>query len=210
MMKSPVIETFNNMRLTIAGAVLASIPKEITFHDLRREITVYFGVTGAKRMLCLTRTPRGFKSRSMFQTLCRFYKKACIVREKPRPSKPGLKVSDDINSYFRKSAIQWVQKRTGKWTNDPRPFDSRTQEFAAFVSFLLSTPFRDENIVFIDQIGPRDPKDGIPKSFNRNETCIHVIKNTPWCLDIRVLRSLDPSRMRCHLSLKALLRTTYA
>jgi hypothetical protein len=192
MVKSPVNEIFNMIALTVAGTVLASLPKQITGHDIRKEIAVYFGVTGAKGLLGLTRTPNGFKSGRMFQALCRYYKMACSVQihvgEKPRPLK-GLKVSDEIKSYFRQSSIQWVKDRSRVWTNDARPLDSRTQEFDAFVSFLLSTPFRDENvIVHINQLWPSDPKDAIPKSFKRdpgtNETCISVIKNSPWCLEV--------------------------
>jgi len=192
MVKSSMIEIFNIIAFAVAGTVLSSLPKEIIGNDLRKEIAVYFGVTGAKGLLGLTRTPSGFKSRRMFQALCRYYKMACSVQihvgEKPRPLK-GLKVSNEIKSYFNQSSIQWVKDKSRVWTNDPRPLDSRTQECAEFVSFVLSTPFKDENMfVFIDRIWPSDPKDDIPKSFNRdpgtNETCIHVIKNSPLCLEV--------------------------
>lgn len=191
--RSDVFEIFNKTALIIAGVVLSSAAKDIPSKDLRKELAVYFGVTGAKRLLGLVKTPTGFKSRGMFPALFRYYKTVGRVvihtEQMPRPSTPGLKVSDEIKSYFRRSSIRWVKERTGNWTNHPRRLDSRSQEYIDFLAFLLSTPYRDENMfVFINQLWPNDPKYDIPKWFTRDpgskETSITVIKNSPLCLQL--------------------------
>ena len=66
-------EIFNAVARMYAGNVLASAENMATKESIRKELSVYFGVIGAKKTLSLTRSPEGFKAAKLFDVLIAMY-----------------------------------------------------------------------------------------------------------------------------------------
>ena len=66
-------EIFNAVARMYAGNVLASAENMATKELIRKELSVYFGVIGAKKTLGLPRSPEGFQAAKLFDVLIAVY-----------------------------------------------------------------------------------------------------------------------------------------
>jgi hypothetical protein len=171
---------FNSLALRLAGRIFACT-KELEIDPIyRKELAVYFGVTGAKYCLGREMSPPEFQTATMFPILLELYGDSPLRPTLPRaldsvadplPNteqpirrvKSKLRLPRAMIKDLKKSSMSWSRAPGGYWVNFERHFHTATKEWDEFRQYILSSPFRNESPrMLIARTGSSYPDDSPP------------------------------------------------
>ena len=193
---------FLTTALSVAGTIQSCAVEVVSAANHSKELAAYFGVHVAKNILSLSRVPPGFNVNKMEVTLRRFYKsKYSCARKSHSSTLPvpamfvspaldhGLGLSDEMKAHLKRGTMPWSPQWTGRWINVSRPFDSRTEEWSTFLSFLLASPYQNEAmIVWMQYILPPNPAIALPLTFFTDpinvENTTSMIAKSVFCSEV--------------------------
>ena len=205
--KYQVSDIFTRNAFLLAGVVLSSCENSQVSASERKELAVYLGVMGAKRLSGSSRAPKGYKTHRMLNCMRCIYGRTSNTNHRPNVTKSpndrhpgneprafpttndGICLPKEMVQTLKRGTMNWEWTPSGNFVNRVRPFDDRTAEWSEFRNLLLSSPFRNEAmVIWIHSENPMNPKDAPPSSVYREpvlgESITALIAKSTFCTEV--------------------------